>query len=352
VISVNNRLFQNILIIKPSSIGDVVRSIPIAYGLRKKYPQARISWLVRPDCAPVLQTLPVLDEILEFARKKFGRIGRSNTVTRQFIQFLKELRRKHFDLVLDLQGLFRSGFIAFCTGSPVRVGFDRARELAWWFYNHRVKMGITPEHAVDSYWRFAEIFGFADEVKNFDLPIDSAADHTVQDMLQKAGIEPGKSFAVLLFGAAEPEKRWPALHFTELAELLQSRYDTPSVLLGYGPDELHLSRAIVQDSENRIVNLVNQTSLLQTIAILHRAALVVGNDSGPLHIAAAMKRPVIGIYGPTNPLVVGPYGQLDRVVQAAPSVERNGRYSSHALHQMDSISTEQVFDKVKQILDS
>jgi len=350
--AIRNRQFENILILKPSSIGDVVRSIPIAYGLRKKYPRARISWLVRPDCAAVLHTLPVLDEIVEFDRKQFSRVGRSGRVTRQFIGFLRELHQRRYDLVLDLQGLFRSGFIAFCTGASVRVGFGRARELAWCFYNYRVNTPWRPEHAVESYWRFAQVLGFGEEEKVFDLPLDPAADAGAGKLLEKAGVVGGAPFSVLLIGAAEPEKRWPAAFFGELAERIRKHYDMPSVLLGYGPDELHLSRTIEQDTENRIINLVNQTSLPQTISLLHRASLVVGNDSGPLHIAAAMNRPVVGLYGPTQPAVVGPYGQLDHVVQAAPSVGRRGRYSRHALHRMDAISVEEVFGMVQRILNS
>ena len=114
-----NPLFHNILIIKPSSLGDVVRAVPVFNGLRKQYPNARISWLIRPDCGGILQNLTGLDEIIEFDRKKFARIGRSFRVTAEFIRFLKMLRQKEFDLVLDLQGLFRSGFISRATGAAI-----------------------------------------------------------------------------------------------------------------------------------------------------------------------------------------------------------------------------------------
>ena len=170
-----DRNFRNILIIKPSSLGDVVRCLPILHGLRWRYPQARISWLLRPDCAALLQGHPQLDEIIEFDRRRFGRILQSWTAAREFLTFLGDLHGRHFDLVLDLQGLFRSGFFTLATAAPVRLGFAHAREFAGAFYTRRVRIPYQPEHIVDSYWRFAHLLGFGHLRKDFTLPIHSHA---------------------------------------------------------------------------------------------------------------------------------------------------------------------------------
>jgi heptosyltransferase I len=343
--------FKKILIIKPSSLGDVVRCLPILYGLRQRFPQAWISWLLRPDCAVLLKTSRQLNEIIEFDRKSYGRIGRNWSVTRDFVGFLTDLRNRRFDLVLDLQGLFRSGFISFYTHAGVRLGFSNARELAWCFYSHRIKMLRTKEHIVESYWRFADSLGFGDQEKVFELPNDPSDQQFVHNLLQKQGINTDSPYAVLLPGGSTPLKRWPEQFFAELALTLQKKYDVASVLLGHGDEEYRTASQIARLGTDRVCNLVNQTNLLQTVAVLKKAALVVGNDSGPLHIAAALDAPTIGLYGPTDPTVVGPYGRRQKVIDADPDTPRTARYSRSPRHRIENIPVSRVVAAATAFLD-
>ncbi len=345
-----NREFNNILIIKPSSLGDVVRCLPVLAGLRKRYCSARISWLIRPDCAAVLENSPHLDELIEFDRRHYGRIGRHHSVRIDFLGFLNYLRKKHFDLIIDLQGLFRSGFISWCSFAPVRIGFAQAREFAPVFYTHRVNLPRKSEHVVDSYWRFAEKLGFGELDKTFEVSINPEDDLAGQEIL-KQHLPSDNKFMVMLPGGTESAKRWSASNFAGLAELISSRYDITPVLLGAGSRERDIARQIVNESNCCVIDLVDRTDLARATAILKRASLVVGNDSGPLHIAAALDVAVIGIYGPTNPAVVGPYGQLGRVVEVASEVSRSQRYSKNLLHRIDNISIEQVINAVAKIVD-
>lgn len=340
--------FRNILIIKPSSLGDVVRTLPILSGLRSRYRQARIGWLVRPDCAGVLESHPGLDEIVLFDRNHYGRLGRSVLATRDFIRFCSLLRKKQFDLALDLQGLFRSGFLSICTWAPVRLGFADAREFASCFYTHRVGLDRQSEHVVESYWRFAEPLGFAEIPKQFEIAIDEDRRQSAISLLEKYGVRGEQDYMVFLVGGTEPAKQWPPENFARLAEVCKTRYDRPVVLLGAGAAEKRLAESVLRDSAVEIVNLVSQTCLHEAIAILQRACVVVGNDSGPLHIAAALDRPTVGLYGPTNPQVVGPYGQMDGVVQAGEGIPRMGRYSNHPEHRMGTITVEQVAERIEQ----
>lgn len=342
-----HREFGNILIIKPSSLGDVVRCLPILSGLRHRYPQAKISWLVRPDCAGVLENHPGLDEILLFDRKHYGRLGRSLLATRDFIRFCSLLRKKEFDLVLDLQGLFRSGFLSLCTFSSVRLGFAHAREFSSCFYTHRVATVCSEEHVVESYWRFASLLGFADIPKQFEITMDENRKQAAIALLEKYGVRGEQDYMVFLIGGTEPAKLWPMERFARLAEVCRNRYDRPVVLLGAGASEEKLSETVLRHSQVEVINLVGQTRLQEAIAILQRARVVVGNDSGPLHIAAALDRPTVGLYGPTNPQVVGPYGQMDGVVQAGKHTRRIGRYSNHPEHQMETITIEQVAETIE-----
>ncbi|KPK76802.1 MAG: hypothetical protein AMJ79_05435 [Phycisphaerae bacterium SM23_30] len=363
--SLYKRSFSNILVIKPSSLGDVVRCLPVLAGLRSRYPKANISWLVRPDCADVLKTSGHLNKIIEFDRYHYGKISRSFRAASDFYRFCIFLRQRRFDLVLDLQGLFRSGFFAFCTGAPIRMGFAHARELAGLFYTHRVSVPYKAEHVVDSYWRFGQYLGFFDQTKKFDLPIDPVAEKRARKMLIQSQLPAKKPFAVLLIGGTRRAKRWPPDRFAALAEALHKRYRMASVLLGAGATEGAAAKQLLKKAacaeahpkvrnakkNIQIVNLVNKTNLLEAAAIIKNARLVVGNDSGPLHMAAALAVPLVGLYGPTDPVVVGPYGQSDGVVRAGSATQENERYSKKPEHRIENITLEEVLETVESKID-
>ncbi len=374
-ISLSRYEFRNILIVKPSSLGDIVRTLPFLPVLREKYPKSRISWLVRPIFADLLRDNPYIDEIIEFDRKYFGKIFRNYAATRDFFKFLHQLRKRHFDLVIDAQGLFRSGFIAFATGSPVRLGFARAREMASMFYNYKVNLPGELEHFVDTCWRLMRPLGLYDKPKRFVLPVNDEHQRQAVQLLRKQGIMDDEPYFVILPGGTVAEKRWSAHNFAQLAAKLSAKYHYPVVLLGNGQIEHEIALEIMQLAPNivssakggiktdvrtittnggaaGIINLVGKTSVQQMIAIIGKAKMVIGNDSGPLHIAAAMGVGLVALYGPTNPCVVGPYGYMGSVIEAGRNVERTGRYSSKEEHNINSITVEQVFEKVEAVLES
>ena len=353
MISSDFRDFKNILIVKPSSMGDVVRCVPILHGLRGRYPQSRISWLIHPQFADLLKAVGELDEIIEFDRKRYGKIVRNPGATREFIGFVRELRQRRFDLVVDLQGLFRSGFLSFCTGARVRLGFGRAREMASVFYTHRIRIPSVCEHVVESYWRFGEALDFPKSSMQWQLPIDQSAGQRAREQLARQGVESSGKYFVMLAGGSKPAKRWSLKKFALLAEQLHKCYDMTTILLGAGACEKALAEEIVRTVRTvrtaglEIVNLVDRTSLQEMMEIIRGARLAVGNDSGPLHIAAALAVPVVGLYGPTDPVVVGPYGQMDGVVMAGSSGRRRRRYSRQSEHRIDNITVKQVLETVE-----
>ena len=333
--------FRNILIIKPSSLGDVVRSAPLFHGLRDRYPHATISWVIRPDCAPLLDLLPGLHEPILFDRRTFARMGRSLSATRALIAFLRNLRNRRFDLVLDLQGLFRSGFFSRATAAPLRLGFAHAREMAPIFYTHRIAC-LSGEHVVESLWRFADCLGFGQFQMRFDLTTDPAAEANARDILHRAGLSADDPYTVMLPGGSECSKRWSPSGFGRLADGLRHDYHLPTVLLGAGETERQIAQEVGHVAQGGIVNLIDQTSLPQLTAILKSARLVVGNDSGPLHIAAALGVPLVALYGPTDPRVVGPFGHSDGVVEAGAETPRTARYSRRLEHRIDAITPQQI----------
>src|SRR5439155_9441238 len=146
---------RRILIIKPSAIGDVVHTLPILALLRRRFPQAHIAWLLTPACAGLLDGHPLLDEVILFQRRRFGQGWRNPSSALDLLAFTKDLRQRRFDLVIDLQGLFRSGWFAWKTRAPVRIGFANAREFAPLFYTHRVPIDSPEQHAIGRYLKLA-----------------------------------------------------------------------------------------------------------------------------------------------------------------------------------------------------
>lgn len=312
---------QRILIIKPSSLGDVTHALPVLRLVRRKWPAAHISWLVAPFCAGLLEGNPDLNDVILFDRKRYGSAWKSWRAGLELWRFHRDLRRQRFDLVIDLQGLFRSGWLARATGAPVRIGFENAREGAPWFYTQRVPVPSLDVHAVDRYLSVAAALGCEAGPAEFSFP------HTDEDRRTiDAFIPPGERYAVLMPGANWETKRWPVENFAALVEPLKERFGLRSVLSG-GADVIELAQRVPQ-----ALNLAGKTNLRQLVALLERADLVVANDSGPMHIAAALGRPLVTVFGPTNPVRTGPYGRPECVVRAnidcAPCYSRRCSHTS------------------------
>jgi lipopolysaccharide heptosyltransferase I len=310
---------HRILLIKPSSLGDVTHALPVLHLLRKRYPAAKISWLVAPYCSGLLEGHPDLDEVILFDRKRFGTAWKNPAAGLDLIRFKRDLRRRQFDWVIDLQGLFRSGWLAWHTRAPVRIGFANAREFAWLFYTHRVPIPTLEQHAVDRYLKIAAAAGCDDEPVEFHFPVTDSDRAAVSDLL--GHVEP---FAVLMPGANWDTKRWDPDKFEALVAPMRERFGLQSVVAG-GPDTIDLAMKIPS-----AINLAGKTNLPQLVALLERASLVIANDSGPMHIAAALNRPLVTLFGPTNPIRTGPYGRPDSVVHV--DIPCSPCYSRHCSH--------------------
>lgn len=293
---------RRILIIKPSAIGDVVHTLPVLNLLRRRWPQAHVSWLVTPACAGLLERHPQLDDVIRFERREFGRGWRSPRVAWELLRFMRDLNRRRFDLVIDLQGLFRSGWLAAATRAPVCVGPANAREGAWLFYSHRVPTGPPEQHAIERYLTIAQAVGCERGPVEFHFAVDGV------DRAAVAALVPPR-YAVLMPGANWLTKQWPVERFASLVTPLRERFGLECVVAG-GPETEVLARRI-----EGATSLSGRTNLRQLVALLERAKLVIANDSGPMHIAAALGRPLVTPFGPTNPVRTGPYRRTDSIVR-------------------------------------
>jgi len=295
---------RRILIIKPSSLGDVVHALPVLPLLRRRYPKAHIAWLVAPYCAGLIEGRGDLDRVILFDRRYLGKAWFNPAAMASLWRLDQDLRRGHFDLVLDLQGLFRSGWLAWRTGARMRVGFANGREMAPLFYTHKVRIETDQIHAVDRYLRLAAAVGCESRPVEFSFPSSEEDRQSVRRLLGESG-----PYAVLLPGANWETKRWPAERFAELVRPLSARFGLRSIVAG-GEDVKELARQI-----DGALDLSGKTNLRELVCLLKDAEVVVGNDSGPAHIAAGLGRPLVALFGPTDPVRTGPYGRPECVVQ-------------------------------------
>jgi len=316
--------FGRILIIKPSSLGDVIHALPVLAEVRRAYSRAHIAWLANTDYAGLLDGHPYLDEVILFDRKRFGKLWRQPTIVADLARIVTFVRRREFDVVLDLQGLLRSALLSWVSGAHVRIGFADARELAPLFYTHRVRCPPGVRHAVDRNLCVARALGIEPGLPRFELGLRAEEREAARRMAAAAAGRPLQRFYALLPGARWESKRWPPQRWAELIGQLREE-GHECVLLG-GAEDRPIARQIARDCSVPVVSLVGQTTLRQLVALLDVAECVICHDSGPMHIAAALGRPLVALFGPTSPLRTRPYSRPARiispVVECAPCYRR------------------------------
>ena len=247
---------RRIALIKPSALGDIVHALPVLSALRDRYPAAAITWVVNKSYEPLLAGHPDLTDTLAFDRGAFKR--GPGTALGYSVRFASELRRRRFDLVIDLQGLLRTGLMCLATGAKERVGFANAREGSRFAYTHRVRVPDADHlHAVERYWRVAEWLGAGDGPKRFHVPIP--ADARAWANRELAGLpRPLMAFAV---GSRWVTKCWPPAHFAELARRARSHAGGTCVFVGV-PDDTALTRDVTNQLGNPSAGLLAPPSLV------------------------------------------------------------------------------------------
>jgi lipopolysaccharide heptosyltransferase I len=311
---------QRILLIKPSAIGDVVHALPILNLLRRRWPQAHISWLVTPGCAGLLEGHPQLNEIILFERHRYAKLWRDPELVVELIELTRQLRKQRFDLAVDLQGLFRSGWLTYQSRAPIRVGFSNSREFAWMGYTHRVAVDTMEQHALERYLSMTDLLGCGRSPVQFVFATNDADREFAAHLTR--GIE---RYALLFPGTNWPTKRWPVAHFAAMVEPLEKQFGLRCIV-GGSSGEAQLASQI-----RGALNLAGKTNLRQLTALIERADLVISNDSGPMHIAAALGKPLVAPFGPTNPIRTGPYRRESSVVRL--DISCSPCYARRCLHQ-------------------
>ncbi len=322
------RRFSKILIIKPSSLGDIIHSLPFLNSIRRCFPEASIHWIVSKEYEELLKDHPMIQRIWMIDKASWKKVTRFFKTLKEILLLTEELRKERFDLVVDLQGLLRSGVIAFLTRSSLRIGFDEAREGSRFLYTERVKGG-KDEHAVFRYLRIAEFLGCDTETIEFPLPDD--------------GIRPFDfDYAVIVPSARWKTKVWSPERFGELASLLDIR----SVVVGSSSD-ISLAEEVVRYSRGRAISLAGRTGIRELISLIRHAKFMISNDSGPLHIASALGIPVFAIFGPTSPRRTGPFGNKSVIIRADIECSPCFKKRCRSMRCMELIGVRDVYKEIK-----
>ncbi|MFC1676697.1 lipopolysaccharide heptosyltransferase II [Planctomycetota bacterium] len=341
---------KNILIIKPSSLGDIVQALPALSAMRRQYPHAKISWLVRPEFAELLKGHPHLDEIILFDRKLLGKVWHNWYALKALLSLISKLRQCRFDTVLDLQGLFRTAGLALLSGCKDRYGMRNTREFGSILYSHRVTQDQESIHVADYYMKIAQAAGAEDIEVKFILPQYPASGESAKSLLEKNNVT-GNNYAVFVPSSLHRTKCWPAERFASLAEKITTQFGLSVIATGTANEKI-LIDDIQKVCNVDIVNLAGQTSLSELIAVQRSAKLVVSNDTGPGHIAAALGIPLVMIFGLSNPVRVLPYARPETVAGVDIFTRGTSPYNNNPAYSIDSVTFEQVYEKVREQLRS
>jgi lipopolysaccharide heptosyltransferase II len=341
---------RRILVVKLSSLGDIVHTLPAVSAIRKRFSSAHVSWLVKSQWASILEGNPDVDEVLPV-----------DVSWRNWPRLIRDLRQRQCDLVLDFQGLFRTGFLGIVSGAARRVGFARAREGAPWMYTHRVPLPGEHEsswrllamHAVDRNLAIARFLGADISRPIFHLPGLAEDEEFICDLLHGAEVEDHTQLIALAPWSRSALKSWPLSRFVELAEELIRSSTFRVVVLG-GPSELGSAKAFRRLQSQGLVNLVGKLLLRQLPSLLRRMKLVVGNDSSLIHLAAGLETPVLAIFGPTEPRATGPYPFTRHSVRrtelpCSPCGQRTCRNPIY-LECLHSISVSSVLESMREMM--
>jgi len=367
--------FSRILLIKPSALGDVVHTLPVLVKLRARYPRARIDWLITPENAEVVRYHPALSNVVLFARRDFSKRGRRWRAFVSFFDLLKQIRSAKYELIIDMHGQVRSAFFALISGAWVRIGFDRpvkrgltvsaehdlknipshgwrgAREGSWIAYTHRIPIPTLDVHAIDRYLWVAPLLGLDDNPPDLTIHLSPQATNKVNRLLAEHGVPASKPLVVLVPGTIWETKHWTIEGFAGVAR--QFLQDGFAVALAGTTRDQQRCRQIAAAAPGTC-DLSGKTTPADLAALIRRAEVAVTNDSGSMHVAASLGKPMVSVFGPTNPVHIGPYERPESVVRVdLPCSPCNYRRLSqcpfdHAC--MKQVTSAMVVERVRKIL--
>ena len=302
---------MRILLVRLRQIGDVVFTTPAVRAIHEHFPDAILSYIVEPSAAPIVVHNPHLQEVIVAPRRP-GLRGLIDDLA-----LARRLRASRFDLAIDFHGGPRASLLTWLSGARRRIGYRIAGRS--WMYTTRIARprALRPRHSVENQWDLLAPLGIAPPDRSrfpVEMPADAAVAAAVGDRLARAGVADDDRLVVIHVSAGNPFRRWPATSFVELAVALAAADSRRRVVVTSGPSERDAADRVIADARARLrdgrggdVLSCGEFSLAELRALLDRAALYIGGDSGPLHVAATTGVPIVGLYGPTLPVRSAPW---------------------------------------------
>jgi len=308
---------MKILIIRLSAIGDVVHTLPAVHLLKKHLPGCRITWVVEEAAADLIAGYEGIDDVFVSKRKSWQRAlrtGSAPAACNEAAAFVRKLRSEEYDLVLDFQGLFKSGMISGLARGKRKIGFAHAREGATLFYTEKAPAPDFNDHAITRHRGLLRYLGIRDEATLFSPLWGASEEKNVLKLLGGHAAQSAGPLIIVHPRAAWPNKCWDALRVAALCDRLCKKYAARIVFAGSAAEQINVS-AIIAGMAEPAISLVGRTSLRELACLLARSSLMVAMDSGPMHLACAVGTPVVALFGPTAPWRTGPFGSRYTVIR-------------------------------------
>jgi len=340
---------QSILIVKLSAIGDVVQTLPMLEALKSQYPKAQIDWVVEEEASDLLIGHPALNRVIVSRRKswpkQFFREGAFRDTLGEIGKFIRDLRNLPYDWVIDNHGIFKSGLLVALSRGRRKIGFQRSPGIAdegnYLFTNERYKPLSIERHALERYLDLISQVGVPVDKPTLTFPVPAESRQSAEKLLRRYGFS-SHPLVVIHPMAKWPTKQWPSENFARLVEAFGqkgvsvaftgSRDDAEAV------QEIHCQIKTPQ----RALNLVGQTSLKELAGLFSLSDLVLTTDTGPMHLAVAVKVSLIALFGPTAPWRTGPYGDSPIILRKALACSPCFKRKCPTIECMRSLSVEEV----------
>ena len=343
---------MNILIVKLSAIGDVIHTLPSLAALRKLYPEAHITWVIEEASADLITGHPHLDRVIVSRRKRWlrelGDPQKAGQALKEIKEFLKLLRDRPYDLVIDFHGLFKSAMIVLISGGRRKLGYDSMQELSGLFLNEKIPEDMG-KHAVDRYLDLLRYLKAPETLPEFFIPISEENKKRAEELLEKSGLDRGERFVAVSPIALWETKLWEDEKFARLCDRITGELGVKVVFTG--SEKEGMNKLIQSLMTKPSINLGGMTTLRDLACIYRLSSLLITTDSGPMHIATAVGTPVIALFGPTSPLRTGPYGEGNVVIRKEMDCSPCFLKKCESRRCMKDISVDDVFEAVKAMLD-
>ncbi len=329
---------KSILILKLSSLGDVVHTLPLVNVLRREYPDTHIGWAIEKRFSALIENHPSLDEVIVFERER--------SLFKSFlslIRLIRKIRGKKYEIIIDLQGNLKGGIITLLSNCHKRMGFEkgssRVETISTFFTNCKVRE--EGSHIIE------RNLGFARELEaevadiSFKVPVDESADRYVDEFLKSRNVC-DKTIVIMHPGVTWETKKWPVENYAQLSEKIVKNFPGTAVVITAGEGEEKLVGKYCMGD----IVIADGMDLSQLVGLLDRCELFIGSDTGPLHLAVALGKRVIGLYGPTDPVRNGPYGERNLVIWKKMPCSGCWRRKCKTIRCMKEIEVSEVMEKV------